>query len=475
MLSERSGAHGRLLGLLELMDSHTEPGSDLDQRIHLCRAGALETTGQSAAAAAILGQLLSEGLPPELRDDAVLAYGINLGRSQDADAIQSSLLALDAANLTSSQRESLRLRSAEQLLDRNEAAGALSLLEPFEGRQLDAEPGALLWELLARSFASTGAYSDALSLSDRYPAHGDPCAAWLSIVQHLPADSDPAVTARERALQGCAPGEISARQALPLARILAAQSVEQALVFLEQVRAGGERSPDELAQIDLRRAGLMAEAGQSQQARALYEEALGVAEDPMVIATGTVMLIRLVQHQSGVDAAAEVVAAVEQPLARVGDDLAARLEIVGEVVGALTALEAWDEAIAWQARTVEAFPRPDEQRGRALLCFVQLQLRAAARQSSEPDDAWREQLVEAKSLAATGSQLELELTVCELAWRVVRAEGDAGRITRTFDAALVVRGDGPALLDGVVDLLGAWGRESDARFVGRLRRERFGS
>jgi len=474
VLAKRSGAYGRLLGFLDLMASQAPSGSTLEQRVRLQRAYALESMGQSGGAATLLGQLLQEGLPPELRDEAVGAYGANLGRSLDPEEVEEALDDLDGGDLTRAQILSLRLLSTDQLLVRDEPQGALALLEPLEGRSLDAPTAARVWDLVARGYAATRAYDQAMGIPERFPSRSGACPAWLSVVAHLPLSSTQAQAARDRVVDDCEPSAISARQAIPMASALSERSGAEALGFLDAVRGASGHSSDEIAQIDVERAGLLAEGGEGDLAREIYTEALSQAEDPMVLATGTVKLIRLVQFQDEDEAAAGVIEAAEGPLDRVGDDLAAEREIIGEVVGALQQIQAWEKAIEWQARAVETYPSGDEQRGFALLGLLRLRLHGGRGEPLDTGDMWREQLAQARTQAEPGSQLALDLDACEAARLVVGAQGKQARILRTLDDALERSADGAALLDGIVDLLVAWERRDAAAVVRQVRGDRFG-
>lgn len=463
-LADQVGEHGRLLIWLERLELQLEPSGELYQLLLLRRAKALQATEDSEAAAAVLATALTLDLSTQLRGEALDAYGRSLGRFAGAAEVEAALVALaEGAVLEVSAAQAIRLRAAEQLLARDEPGGVRDLLEPLAGQTLEPSLAEACWDLLARAYVAVGRYPDALEIPNRYPARTGSCGAWLAVVRHLPSEGPLAAQARDGALEGCEATQVPLHQALSLAEAVGRSEPQRALDFLARASTAEALGPAERADIDVERARLLAGAGELEDARGLLEEVLVRSERPGAVARAAGQLMRLAVEQGGAEAPQRVQSFAERGLDRVGDDQPAARDITREAAGALRELEAWPAAIAWQQRLVDLHPVADEGRGYALLQLILAQLAAHPGDPTAAGQAWLVTLDEARTLATPGTHLYDELTILELAWRVVQAGSE--------ERMIALLGDDPNLLNSVATRLDSW-QQAEAAAIVRQERSR---
>ncbi len=463
-LADRTGEHARLLGWLDALAAQLEPDSELRWPLLLARARALRATDDSQAAAEVLTGLLAGGPPPEYRGEALDLLGRCLGRVGDAAVVEAALATLsDGGSPDAAEGQTVRVRAAEQLLERGDPGAARDLLEPLAGQSLEPGLAEACWDLLARAYVALGRYPDALEIPPRFPTREGSCGAWLAVVRQLPAEGPVASQAREGALLGCDAARIPLHRALALAEAVGRSDPQRALGFLLQARASEGLGSSERIDIDVARARLLADAGELDQAAVLLDELLAQVQRPDVVARVAGQLVRLAVARGGEGAVQRVQTLAERGIERVGDDRAAARDITREVAGALRELEAWPEAILWQQRLVDLHPEADEGRGYALLQLIHTQLSAHPGDPEAAGDAWLSTLAEARLLATPGTHLQGELTILELAWRVVEADSEAQLIA--------VLGDDPDLLNNVAARLDSW-KQAEAATVVRRERSR---
>jgi len=474
-LADQAGEHPRLLVWLDALEAGAGADAGLLLQLSLRRARALEATGDSAGAVEVLQSLLRQRLPRPIRVEALDGFGRSAGRVRDAATIELDLATIDGVQpLSSEAKQSLRLRAAEELAARGEPGGARALLEPLADQPLEPVVAEAIWDLLARVNVAVGRYPDALTLPTRFPSSAGPCGAWLALVRHLPSEGPVFEQARDGALQGCSPSEIPVHQALALADALGKVEPGRAIEFLMQVRQAPALDPQQLADIDVERARLLAEDGQLDQASSLLEGLLADAEQHSVAARAGAQLVRLAAQQGGASAPAQVEQVAQQAFDRVQDHPQSARVVAQEAAGTLRGLGAWPEAIVWQQRLVDLNPAPDEARAYAILHLIHLQLDGHPGDPGAAGRGWLEQLDEARGLAEPGTHLYDELVTLEVTWRVVQAKGDAG-ILAVLEASFdEVDGD-TNFLNSVATRLDAWKKDEAAAVVRKEREARLGN
>ncbi len=467
-LADRTGTHERLQRWLDLLEDRVDEGSSLLPLLQLKRARALEAGGDARGVVEALQPVLRT-MPAELEGELWSVYGRNLGRADDAAAIQAVIASQLAEGVLAEPTEArLRLVAAEELHARGESADAVALLEALEGRALEPGLASSVLDLMARCYTALERYDDALTLPVRFQGAARACEVWLAVVLHLPPDQGAAERARTAALEHCAPEDIPQHQVLALGDAIARSDPERALLFLGQARAVQGLEAEQQRGIDIERARLLAELERTDEARALLEQVLEGAQQPHLATRAVTATMRLILRQGAEDAAAQVQEVAERGLERVAGNPQATRELLRETAGALGELGAFDEAIGWQLRLVDQHAEPDEGRGYALLQLIHLQLDARPGEPDKADPAWLAQLDEARALAKPGTHLYDELLTLSIAWKVVQA-GSEARIIAMLEAETQGLDNDTNLLNSVAARLDVW-RHEGARVV-RTERE----
>ena len=472
-LADRSGQHGRLMVFLDALERDLPESSELAQRTRFRRAQAMAANDRGAEAAEQLGELLAVDLPPELRRQALQAYGRTLGRQFEPADIESRIAALGTGGLTTAEAQELRHRAARQLLERGEPMGALTVLERLVDQPLESDLAEPVQEVLIRANVASGELDAALRIPLHYPSTDGSCQAWLFLVQNLPGDRPQAAQARDGALAACQPGKISVDKALILAGALAAPQPEQALAFLDSARQAPGLLALDRAKLDVQRAQVLASQGEFDQARVALQGILDQTDEPRIATRACAQLVRLARQETDSTAAEQASSTAQACVDRVESNRPAVKEIVLETVATLRALEAYDQAVVWQRRLVDAQPEPSEDRGYALLQLVHVELDAAGGDPSKADPSWLDHMAEAKGLATPDTHLHGELTTLELAWQVLQAHKDEARLADTLERAIVTSENGSSLLNSVAARLDAWKAGDAAKQVRAERGRRY--
>jgi uncharacterized protein YjbI with pentapeptide repeats len=472
-LADRSNGAERLLLWLDALEARATPESTSWSRARLRRARTLESLGRSAEAAELLGSLLGAGLEPALRAEALEGYGRSLGRAHDTAAIELALATLESLEIAPARRVSLRLRAAEQLLDRGEPGMALELLEPLAGETIDDALAEPCWRVLVRALVARERAAEALTVPERYPSSASPCSAALILVQHLPGASESAATARERALEVCAPAELPLPQALTLAQALTTHQPQRALELLDDVNDATELGAEQRAQLDIQRAQLLRTLDRTAEARALLESLLEGADQPGLAARASAQLVRMAAEEGGSQATERIEAIAGQGLDHTNGDLPATRQVLLATVSALRGLEAWEQAVTWQQRLVQSHADDPEGESYALLELLSIQLDASPGGPAEADPSWLEHLARGQAIATPNGHVHTQLLALDLAWAVVQAGEDRAGIDALLDEALTDVNDGSSLLNKVATQLDGWREVDAAKAVREVRGARY--
>lgn len=470
-LADRSDGHERLSRWLDQVEARVDSESPLRPLLQLKRARAFEVRGEPRAAIETIEPTLRE-VPADMQGEVWGLYARNLGRVNDASAIEASIQALQVGRDLPLETEArVRLVAAEELIGRQDPAEAAALLEPLAGRALEPALAEPIQDLLARSLSALGRYDQALAIPERFLGAGEPCAAWLAVVLHLPGEADASARARSEALHRCAPEDIPQHQVLTLGEAVGRSDPEGALAFLDRAREVEGLAGDLQRNIDIERARLLAELDRTGQAMELLEAVLDQAEQPRLAGRAAAAMMRLLISDGAEDAVARIQAVAERGLARVEGEPQVSRELVRETSQALRELEAFPEAITWQQRLVELHTEPDEGRGYALLQLIHLQLDAHPGDPSRAGRGWLEQLDEARALAAPGTHLHDEVNTLTLAWKVVQA-GSEDRIVAMLRSETSGLDNDTNLLNSVAARLDTWRHAEGAAAVRKEREAR---
>ena len=454
-LGAASGQHDRVLAALERLEGAAPKGSGVAARRELVLARTLGQLERHHDARERLSGALAGGVTADTKAEFLQLYGELIAAQPGSAHVAPALASLPIPMQKGPDDWLVRTAAARAALARQNGALALELLETLAGGSPNAEQSNQLYPVLVPAYIGARSAAGVLELPARFG--GDPCAAWLAIVQHVPADDPAAPTALAKAQATCSPATISVEGALQVSQALARSEPAAALEFLRGVAGNANQWPVDRDRIELQRARLLVQSGNLAGGIAAMRK-LASGPNPSGTLDACVELARTLASRAGSSSpVAEAEAETERCLVLFPDNADARTAILSAVVDGFRGTGMSAQAIAWQRRLVELQATPGERRAQALQQLAALELDLDPAKPPDSRTGWNGRVSEALAMVPNKGPLRDSLLVFALAFDV-QATADPTRIERARRARLGEAEQPQVVTDQAATILDRWGR-----------------